>query len=315
MSNNKKNKLNNIFYMEPMLYEKLTSSMSGITSMLESYQNAINRISITPAMENLFESYNQFAQSITSAFDDSAYKNALTVMMDLNVSPILEMYKTPSAFTSMVERLNKSFTISMPKISEEYIQAFSKYEKLFSQIEIFSENEIEIMLDGTEFSREELYEDIEQLKYELSDFSNIDSISEDLLPEEKFNEFLKKHSALAHILCVIEIILFVISGAQDINNGVVPIVQDTIVALQSNEDIYFIKIETAKLYLEPSSHSTVIMNILYGEQVTLIESDKLWDKVTYITSEGEEVVGWIAKRNLLSYRDYLFNSNELYDID
>ena len=301
--------------MEPMLYEKLTSSMSGITSMLESYQNAINRISITPAMENLFESYNQFAQSITSAFDDSAYKNALTVMMDLNVSPILEMYKTPSAFTSMVERLNKSFTISMPKISEEYIQAFSKYEKLFSQIEIFSENEIEIMLDGTEFSREELYEDIEQLKYELSDFSNIDSISEDLLPEEKFNEFLKKHSALAHILCVIEIILFVISGAQDINNGVVPIVQDTIVALQSNEDIYFIKIETAKLYLEPSSHSTVIMNILYGEQVTLIESDKLWDKVTYITSEGEEVVGWIAKRNLLSYRDYLFNSNELYDID
>lgn len=85
--------------------------------------------------------------------------------------------------------------------------------------------------------------------------------------------------------------------------------------MQGNEDIFFIKVESAKLYTEPSSNSTVVLNILYGQQVTLIESVKLWDKVSYINPDGEEVVGWIAKRNLMPYQDYQYNSDDLYSIE
>ena len=54
---------------------------------------------------------------------------------------------------------------------------------------------------------------------------------------------------------------------------------------------------------------------MYAEQVTQIESVKLWDKVTYVNLDGEEVEGWIAKRNIMPYKDYEFNSDDLYDLE
>lgn len=308
MDNKKKNNL----LIDPMWNEALISSM---TSMVESYQSILNNVSFAPMMESLLEANNQLAQSVISAFDTTAFSSALTSIIDLNVRPILETCNMSSAFSNMAQQLVGSFTMSIPRISEEYVEVLSKYEELFSQIDSFSEAEIETMLDGTDYTREEIFEDIELFKQEIIETPITDDVSDELLPEDRVNEFLKNHPALAHILYVMNIILLVLSGVQTLDDIVIPGIQNVIVTMQGNEDIFFIKTESAKLYTEPSSHSTVMTNILYGEQVTLIESITLWDKVTYINKEGEEIVGWIAKRNLMTYQDYQFNSDELYDID
>lgn len=308
MDNKKKNNL----LIDPMWNEALISSM---TSMVESYQSILNNVSFAPMMESLLEANNQLAQSVISAFDTTAFSSALTSIIDLNVRPILETCNMSSAFSNMAQQLVGSFTMSIPRISEEYVEVLSKYEELFSQIDSFSETEIETMLDGTDYTREEIFEDIELFKQEIIETPITDDVSDELLPEDRVNEFLKNHPALAHILYVMNIILLVLSGVQTLDDIVIPGIQNVIVTMQGNEDIFFIKAESAKLYTEPSSHSTVMTNILYGEQVTLIESINLWDKVTYISQEGEEIVGWIAKRNLMTYQDYQFNSDDLYDID
>lgn len=308
MDNKKKNNL----LIDPMWNEALISSM---TSMVESYQSILNNVSFAPMMESLLEANNQLAQSVISAFDTTAFSSALTSIIDLNVRPILETCNMSSAFSNMAQQLVGSFTMSIPRISEEYVEVLSKYEELFSQIDSFSETEIETMLDGTDYTREEIFEDIELFKQEIIETPITDDVSDELLPEDRVNEFLKNHPALAHILYVMNIILLVLSGVQTLDDIVIPGIQNVIVTMQGNEDIFFIKTESAKLYTEPSSYSTVMTNILYGEQVTLIESINLWDKVTYINKEGEEIVGWIAKRNLMTYQDYEFNSDDLYDLE
>lgn len=295
-----------------MLNEALLSSM---TSMVESYQSLLDSISWAPVMDNILEVNKQFSPSMLSTLDATALSSTLTTMIDLNIKPIIELYTMSPAFTNMVQQLTESLTMTVPRISEEYIEFFSEYEKIFSQIDSFSEIEIETMLDGTDYTREEIFEDIELFKKEVIETSITDSDLENMLPEDRANEFLKRHPALAHILYVLQIILLVLSGVQTLDDIVVPGIQNAIVTIQGNEDIFFIKVESAKVYVKPSGSSEVIQNILYGEQVTVIESVKLWDKVIYIDEEGEEIIGWIAKRNLMTFQDYQFNSNDLYDME
>lgn len=306
------NKKINNFSIYPMWNEALLSSM---TSMVESYQGLLDSISWAPVMDNILEVNKQFSQSMLSTLDTTALSSTLTTMIDLNVKPIIELYTMSPAFTNMVQQLTESLTMTVPHISEEYIEIFSEYEKIFSQIDSFSEIEIETMLNGTDYTREEIFEDINLFKQEVIETSITDSDSENMLPEDRANEFLKRHPALAHILYVMQIILLVLSGVQTVDDIVVPGIQKAIVTIQGNEDIFFIKVESAKVYVKPSSSSEVIQNILYGEQVTVIESVKLWDKVIYIDEEGEEIIGWIAKRNLMTFQDYQFNSSDLYDIE
>ena len=55
--------------------------------------------------------------------------------------------------------------------------------------------------------------------------------------------------------------------------------------------------------------------LIYSVMLCPIDSVKMWDKVTYVNQDGEEITGWIAKRNLMPYKDYEFNSDELYGKD
>ena len=116
-----------------------------------------------------------------------------------------------------------------------------------------------------------------------------------------------------HRLLVMNIILFVMSGLMTVDEFVVPVAQNAIVALQGNDKTFFVKVDSAKLYSDSSSHSEVLTNVLYGEKVTLLESINMWDRVVYVDINGNEIEGWIAKRNLMSYQDYQFNSDELYE--
>ena len=98
-----------------------------------------------------------------------------------------------------------------------------------------------------------------------------------------------------------------------IETVVIPATQSAIVHLREKQDTYYVKVDVAKIYKEPNSHAARLANALYGDWVYKIDDAKMWVKVSYQTSEGEMIIGWIAKRNLMSYYDYEFNSDKLYE--
>lgn len=203
-------------------------------------------------------------------------------------------------------------------IQNMQIDLFTGYGEVVKRLISLSENEIELIVDGTDFTAEEVLEDINELKE--TDLVSENSVlnHDNILLKEKWDNFLKQHPALANAIWIIGTFIALVSGIFVINEFgelVVSITQDAIVKIQGNEDKFFVDVDSAKLYTEPNSHSAVITRILYAEEVTQIDSVKMWNKVIYISPDGEEITGWIARKNLMSYKDYQFNSDDLYDME
>lgn len=220
-----------------------------------------------------------------------------------------------------IERLTsvlRQIALPTETIQNMQIDLFTGYGEIVKRLTSLSENEIEFIVDGTDFTAKEVLEDINELKE--TDLVSENGVLEhdSLLLKEKWDNFLKQHPALANTIWIIGVFIGLISGifaVNELGELVVSTTQEVIVKMQGNEDIFFIDVEAAKLYTEPNGHSAVITKILYAEEVTQIDSVKMWDKVIYINPDGEEITGWIAKRNLMPYRDYQFNSDDLYDIE
>lgn len=191
---------------------------------------------------------------------------------------------------------------------------YAEYEEIFSEIARLSETQFQTLLDGTTFTQEEVVEDMELFREEMIAASNVENASDLFLPEERVQNFLEQHPALAHVLYVMNIILLVLSGVQQLDDFVLPTAQNVIVTMQGNQDIFFVKVEQARIYAEPSSRSEVVYELLYGEQVECVESINLWLKIRYLDKEGNQMEGWIAKRNLMTYRDYQFNADFVFNL-
>ena len=255
--------------------------------------------------KELNESALKMSQTSVKILKDTKYYNNLlenfrsVLYSNIDYTLISENWKT-----FLIETYKKKIDFSA-----NYSKIYSYYIKVLSDIQSMPEVEIETILDGTEYTRADVVHDIEHFTEDLTNAP----VADNMLPEEKVEAHMRKYPALAYIIFMINMILFVISSGQMLDDTIVPWFQNAIVSLQGCEDIFFIKVDSAKLYTEPSSHSEVIRKILYAEQVTQIESVKLWDKVIYINSDGDEIEGWIAKRNLMTYQDYEFNSDNLYD--
>lgn len=86
-----------------------------------------------------------------------------------------------------------------------------------------------------------------------------------------------------------------------------------IVYQRTQQNTYFVRVKSAKIYEEPNSHSKIISEVLYGDEIIKTEDVKMWIKIEYKTEEGKNTTGWIAKRNLMTYRDYEFHQDKLYE--
>lgn len=278
-------------FYTPFISDELRNSLASVTAVTDQLQSVFQTV-YSPIMSSVMEPIELVQKSVFQTIDMSPYKGVFTSAMEqLQIqSPAVEAIQ--SAWSA-------------------YADAFSGYEQLFQSISAFSDNTMEVMLEGTDFSKEEVIEDIEEFQQEMSVVSVDDT--QKILPEEKVKSFLQNHPALAHILYIMNIILLVMSGIMTVDDFVVPMAQKAIVTLQGNDKILFVKVDAAKLYSDSSSHSEVLTNVLYGEKVTLLESINMWDKVIYVDVDGNEIEGWIAKRNLMLYDDYQFNSDELYE--
>lgn len=313
--NNKDDKITDI---EPLLTDSLCESITRAVSITAEYSNMFCE-SCIPMIENMIEPMNHLTQGVLDSVNYLVNSTALVSIVNQSISAIVDNANLSSAMLNLLDFYNDAHLQEMiHNISEGYLELFTGYGDIIERLDSLSEDEIERILEGTDYSTEDVLEGIKDLKEEFVS-SELEVLDEDsILLKDKWDSFLRKHPALANVIFVITMIVAVASGVLTVNDAgdlVVSKTQKVIVTMQGNEDIFFIKAESAKLYTAPSSHSTVMTNILYGEQVTLIESINLWDKVTYISQEGEEIVGWIAKRNLMTYQDYQFNSDDLYDID
>ena len=118
-----------------------------------------------------------------------------------------------------------------------------------------------------------------------------------------------KHPKLAGTLVRMVVVLTVMGVVTSVDNFiesvVIPAAQSAIVHLQEKQDTYYVKVDVAKIYKEPNSHAVRLTNALYGDLVYKIDDAKMWARVSYQTSEGKTVIGWVAKRNLMSYSDYV----------
>ena len=305
---------NKDLYTHPILNDSISEGLLSALSVTSQYQNLVSIYS--PIFENLIEPINYMREQVLGSIDYSVCTAAISSILETSLLPILDTIDIKAITSNVIQSIYADTHIAdaIKSISTEHLDLFSGYGALIESLSSLQENEIELILEGTEFTTDEVLEDIKDLKEEFT----TETLAEDtLLLKDKWEAFLRKHPALANVIFVMGMLIGLTSGilaVNDIGELVVSTTQEVIVSTQDNEDIFFIKVDSAKLYTEPSSHSAVKIYILYGEQVTLIESINLWDKVIYINQDGEEITGWIAKRNLMTYQDYQFNSDDLYDM-
>ncbi|MBR5596637.1 MAG: hypothetical protein IKW30_04430 [Lachnospiraceae bacterium] len=80
--------------------------------------------------------------------------------------------------------------------------------------------------------------------------------------------------------------------------------QEVAVKLEEKEDIFFVESDSAKIYSEPTVHSDIVGTVYYSDKVKRMDSINMWDKIFYYDENGELVVGWIASKKLISFREW-----------
>lgn len=209
-------------------------------------------------------------------------------------------------------------------VAESILQ--SDLSQIFKSLSGLSDNIYEQLLLGTNYTKSDVLHDIGDIATEYETVSELcehEKLNVYERMEKNEQNFIKKHPVLFIIFLIISQTMGMISTVNDVNMIVRPMFQDLIVYTQGKTDIYYVKADVANIYDKPSSciktkkntdGSTVLECVCYGEQVEKIQDVKMWVKVCYTDCLGNKLVGWIAKKNLISYADYQFNSDALCDM-
>lgn len=238
--------------------------------------------------------------------DNQFVKNMSSTLAHMNVGQFVTMAQRMFFPTEAI--VNYTQVTSMAQME-------SVISNLYDTIQSMPDSVFDVLAEEEGYSREEIQEELEIMKADAFPITDIEGLTPDQVKERMWAWLWENYPKVATVLVVVILTFSVIGFVDTVNDFAVPFAQNTIVKLQGKEDIFFVKVESAKLYTEPDSHSKVITKILYAEEITRIDSVKMWDKVTYINPDGEEITGWIAKKNRISYKDYEFNSDKLYSLE
>ena len=170
------------------------------TSILESFQSILNDIStkdmvgrISASLTKMMEGYIHCMKFI----DYSAYAKTFSDILHSSFRSILQTYD----YSEYVENITKNLSTyldmaeSMQNFKQNIFDIVSSYQGIFSHITSIPREEFDAMLDGTDFTREDVLEDIEQFEYEVSEGFDLRDMSENVLPEEKVNVYRIKRLA------------------------------------------------------------------------------------------------------------------------
>lgn len=199
-------------------------------------------------------------------------------------------------------------------LSQDFMDSLKNLRKSLDRIENL---QFDLLFLGIAYNKEDLVKKVEEISIDLQNHlqcENIDGVDPKVQIDKYVTNFRKEHPRLYTIFVFCNIVLTFMGYAEMFSNFV-PKIENGIVYFQGNSDFYFVKEDCAKIYEDASSQTNVIDFIYYGEEVIKLEDAKLWIKILCKGKSGNPVIGWVAKRNLMSYKDYKFNSDELYNID
>lgn len=271
--------------------------IAGIQSNIANFVHPLGNFTISQEAVKLQQTLFELQQQFNSI--NRIYEN-------LNISQLYTIAQSFSIPKSVFDDFSQSISIS--QINNVAIM----WHSILSNI---PDSVYDTILDG-EYTKQEAEDEISAVENESSNFS-IEGLTPEEVQKKLWKHLWEKHPKLASVLVKMLVVLAAISTTREITSFledvVIPAAQTAIVYVQEKENTYFVKVESARIYDAPNSHASRITNVLYGDEVYKLEDIKLWVKVSYKTTNGEEITGWIAKRNLMPYRDYEFNSDELYE--
>lgn len=115
------------------------------------------------------------------------------------------------------------------------------------------------------------------------------------------------------LLIMFQIVMAIIT-VKEVVVELATIGQEAIVKLEGQEDIFFVESEVANIYSEPTIHSDIVGKVYYSDKVKRMDSINMWNRFFYYDENGELVIGWIASKKLISYQEWKFNLDRLYEI-
>lgn len=299
--------LNKIQKMNTEAFKGITpAAMKGISESLEGFANSLPKINCSNIIESAkVVTESMSALSDTIAFNTSAYLKGAQI----------------EGFASSIKGIQNIFGNNIDKWLSISGSLKGWNEQIQSLLDRIPDEDYELLLKDTEYTKDDVIGDFNLLSEELenaSQFYQKEEIRSEFNPKEEKerleNNFARKYPA-AYIVIVLLVIFFEVLGIVDItNNLIIPFIQNISVAIEGNQNKYFIKEEKVKIYESSSCRSKVLDTVYYGEEVEEVKNIKMWLEISYINEDGTECMGWVAKRNLMPYKDWKYNCDDLYNV-
>lgn len=200
-------------------------------------------------------------------------------------------------------------------------ETFSElHQRLNDMIQAIPDEDYNVLFKDTEYTKSDVLDELDVFVQtninSTNEYSLIwqdDNLSLKQKKDKILEVFYTKHPAI-YMMVFICSMLCAIYGCKEMGeNFLLPMFKNAIVALEGNQDIYFVDVEDgARLYQYADTESDIIMCVNFTEQVEVIDEIKFWSQVIYLDEDGNEIIGWIAKRNLVSYKDWKYEANKMY---
>lgn len=269
------------------------------------------------AVENSFnEIYGAFQKIRPATYNWGAVTETL-----LNATKIARQFtiNTQELFKAQEKILKLYEPIKIDTYGLE--EMFSElHQRLNEMVQAIPDEDYDVLLKDTEYTKDDVLEELDVFVQTEINTTNEYSLiwqDESLTPDEKIGKIAhllyKKYPVLGWIVLFVVAFTKACDISECYNENISPMVENAIVCLEGNQDIYFVDVEDgARLYQYADTKSDVIMYIDFTEQVEVIDEINYWSQVRYIDDTGNEMIGWMAKKNLLPYKDWKYNASKLY---
>lgn len=274
-------------------------------------QNMAGAYSAVQTMASRLDEYNAINSQVVEILNKF---NSIREMCQINFSHNEELIQIINNMTAL--RLNITHFPNMHAAMGTISQYKNLYDTLASVSDVFYD---EVLAD-TEYDKNDILDSVEEFVEFVDSLEDVDALEENIETNEniaevmdrKIKEFYAKHPVCFILFQIITILLYLGDATSTCKETYIPMIQETITRMEGNEDIYFTKTNVARVYEQPDHHSKVVGKLFYSEGMQKIKDINMWIKVKFTDKDGNECTGWVAKRNLIDYQTWKYNSDSLY---
>lgn len=258
-------------------------------------------------------------ENFSNNLSQLSYKNTTAALQNLsNMSKCCRNLRT-NDITNLIKGIQDIYNTQKWFIISESLKTWSK--QLQFIVNRIPDEDYELLLKNNEYTKQDIVEDIENVLEEVEEKDNIfQQIASDnmLNPKEKISkvaeEIYNRFPAVCYFVLVIGVLYNIHAAKEVLQNTYFPFFESIGIVMEGNQDKYIVKEEKVKVYELPNCRSKVVDTVYYGDELKEVKDVKMWLEVSYINDLGMKCTGWIAKRNLMTYKDWKYNSDDLYNI-